>query len=294
MGLFLRAAFTVLEREGRPLSAKEMVDKALQTGILQTKGKTPSQTMKAKLSTEILTRSNDSLFMRAKQGKFALREWGNSIDEYVAERFKKELFDEDIVVFPASSLRMIVPHSGLWKRKEELKNFMEFIKPMRRQEAEGDVSVIQLISVFIVRHGSNILTYKRTRRLPESRLHHFYSIFFGGHLNPGDTAPLFDIFDPSQGQAFLNRELHEELRLPSGSIREFVYRGLLYDESQSVSKQHIGITYEVLVNSDQFEIGERGFLMDAKYESVNEIKERRREFENWSLLLLDELGDVWQ
>jgi len=159
---------------------------------------------------------------------------------------------------------------------------------MRRRDAEEDFSVIQLVSVFVIRHGDYYLTYKRTKRLPESRLHGVYSIGFGGHLNPTDLAPLLNIFDPAVGIPLLERELREEIKFESLGPTAISYRGLLYDNTREVSKQHLGLTYQVLAESDHFEIGERGFLMDAKYETLDEIRERRDDFENWSLLLMDE------
>jgi len=66
------------------------------------------------------------------------------------------------------------------------------------------------------------------------------------------------------------------------------YRGLLYDDSRPVSRQHLGITYDVFLRSEKFEIGERGFLMDAKFETLDEIISRREEFENWSWILIQE------
>jgi hypothetical protein len=53
MGYFLQTALTILKEHGEPLSAKEIVERGQERGILHTKGKTPAQTMKSKLSTDI-------------------------------------------------------------------------------------------------------------------------------------------------------------------------------------------------------------------------------------------------
>ncbi len=292
MGFFLRAALEVLKEHGEPLSAKEIVDLATSRGLLQSKGVTPAYTMKSKLSTDILKNRDKSLFMRSEKGKFALREWKNKLTEFTADRYKKALYDEDIVVFASSALPLFVTEPGLSNKAPT--NLISQLYNMRRRNAEENYEVIQLISVFIVRHKNRILTYKRTKRLPETRLHHYYSLAFGGHLNPDDISPLFNIFDPAQGEPWLFRELREELKLDSDALIKLIYRGLLYDPSRPVSKQHLGITYELLVNTEDFEIGERGFLMDAKFESVSEIQSRLDQFENWSQLLLDRLGSEWQ
>jgi hypothetical protein len=60
MGRFLKAAYEVLERTDRALSAAEIVGQAKTLGLLSTSGQTPAQTMKSKLSTDILTKGENS------------------------------------------------------------------------------------------------------------------------------------------------------------------------------------------------------------------------------------------
>src|SRR5688572_20630238 len=96
---FLNAAYKVLSKEKKPLSPREIVDLAVDNGWLLSKGKTPWQTMKSKLSTNILSRKDNSLFMRTSKGLFALREWvGENHTEYIADRYQKALMEEDILV----------------------------------------------------------------------------------------------------------------------------------------------------------------------------------------------------
>ncbi len=289
MGRFLGAAYKVLAQDGSPLSAREITARALSQGLLETSGKTPWQTMKSKLSTEILKKREASPFMRTGQGTFGLRQWKGSLNEFVADRYAKNLLEEEVVVFSASSLPKYLPGVGL--HAIALQNGRELLdecRSMPRREAEEDLSVIQLVSVFIVRFGDQLLTYKRTKRLPESRLHGFYSLIFGGHLNPGDIPSLFNIFDPDDGRAFIDRELREEIKFPQDEgPPPLIYQGLLYDDSRPLSRQHLGIVYEVLPKSRRYEIGERGFLIDSKFESIEEILARRLDFENWSLLILE-------
>jgi predicted NUDIX family phosphoesterase len=294
LGVFLRAAYQTLKRAGQPLSSEEITKQAIASGLLESTGKTPWQTMKSKLSTDILLKNENSLFMRSEAGKFALREWKDKIEEHVADRYQKALFDEDILVFPASFLSEYIPCVGLYRDPLPIQNLVKQCRPMRRRLAEEDFEVIQLVSAFIVRCEDQILTYKRTKRLPESRLHDYYSLAFGGHLNPDDLVPLFSIFDISQAYPMLERELHEEIRFPSNANIQLHYRGLLYDNSRPVSCQHIGVVYEVLVDTMKYEIGERGFLMDAKYESISMIKARIDQFENWSAMLVKELEVTWK
>lgn len=286
MGDFLKAAYQVLSAHGKPLTAREIVAIARDKHQLETHGNTPWQTMKSKLSTDILKKQSKSLFMRSAAGRFALREWESRIREHVAPRYTRALFDEDIMVFPASSLEKYVRKIGLNVGTVNAQELFGECYPMRRRLAEEDQTVIQLVSFYVVQFKNEYLTYKRTKRLPEARLHGYYSIGFGGHLNQDDFAPLFNQTDPEQVFTYIIRELREELRVkPDPGIS---FRGLLYDDSKEVSRQHLGIVYDVRLHSRDYEIGERGFLMDPKFETIDDIVCRSADFENWSVLIAKE------
>ncbi|NTU73459.1 hypothetical protein HGB07_04810 [Candidatus Roizmanbacteria bacterium] len=288
MGHFLDIAYRVLSTVKRPLSAIEITEYGLKSGWLKSNGQSPSQTMKSKLSTDILKKKSDSLFMRTEQGKFALRaNKNNEKNEYIADRFQKAILNEDIAVFPVSSLKKYIPGPGFYTKP--LVNGKELLiecTSMSRVEAEKDFNFIQLVSVFLVRFGPKYLTYKRTKRLPENRLHGFYSIGFGGHINIKEIRTLFNVFDPANS-GILIRELMEELRLDSYRAESTVYKGLLFDDSKEISSQHLGIVYDVFLDSDKYEIGERGFLVDPKFESIEEMSNRIDEFENWSAIMIN-------
>lgn len=286
MGHFLDVAYKVLKEKRKSLSSIEITKIGLTSGWLKTKGQTPSQTMKSKLSTDILKKKEQSLFMRTDQGLFSLREFSSDKEkEFIADRYQKALFDELIAVFPKSSLAKYVPSPGI--HLNPLKNGWDLMNEciaMSRLDAEENFDVIQLVSVFIVKYKNKYLTYKRTKRLPEKRLHGFYSIIFGGHISSKETKYLFNIFEPDNS-AVLARELMEELRLDNYTTDSTIYKGLLYDDSKKISSQHLGIVFDVILESDEYEIGERGFLMDPKFETLDEIHSRIDDFENWSVLL---------
>ena len=280
MGKFLIAAYRILDEDKSPLSAIEITDKAIRKGYLITNGKTPHYTMKSKLSTDIIEHKDHSLFKRVGTGKFALREWDQT--EYHAQRFKKALFDEQIVVINRNLLNYLVGGNGLVvdNNAEEVYNFIKrHYRLLKRRDAEEIEDVIQLVSAFLVSYENKYLTFKRSKRLPESRLHGFYSILFGGHVSPQDVMPLLKIFDSF-------RELGEELKLDYKPKIEF--RGLLYDDSMPVSRLHLGIVYDVHLQSEIFRIGEKGFLVDPKFEDIDSIIGRIDDFENWSRIIIME------
>ena len=282
---FLEAAEEVLRIANRPMTALEIVFDAVKSGLLVTKGATPSKTMNARLSIDILRKKGRSAFLRLDTGLYGLRSWTNIQGEYIAPRRKLALFDEDILVFDRKLLREFVPVNGLTAADVDHHRLMSTCFAMRRRLAEEDLSVIQLVSLFVVSYRHRYFTYKRSKRLPESRLHHTYSACFGGHLNPDDIMPLFRFADPQQAINLIDRELNEELRL-GVKPHKMDFVGLLYDPRSEVSKQHIGIVFNVIA-ADQFvEVGERGFLTDLRLETRTEIMSRIEEFENWSEYLM--------
>lgn len=283
---FLAAAYEVLQGTGRPMTAAEIVHAARAGGLIETAGKTPVKTLNARLSVDILRLKLASRFMRSDGSRFALREWSASVQERIAPRRSIALIDEQILAFEASSLRRFIDKDGFKRGDDTHLRLLSSCFSVKRAEAERRFDIIQLISVYVVRFYQEFLTYKRSKRLPEGRLHNTYSCFFGGHLTESDLMPLFRFTDPEQALFLLDRELSEELRLPNKPER-MDFRGLLYDPRTEVSKQHMGVVFSVDVRNKQFEIGEKGFLTDAKFESVAQMRGRLSDFENWSEYLID-------
>lgn len=282
---FLDAAEEVLRWHGAPLDPAAIVEKAVDLGILRSYGATPSQTMKAKLSTDVLNKKAASRFKRTGKNVFGLRAW-TAFPEVIADRFQKALLDEDIVVFERALLRQYFPTDGITRLDPALgQDLIVNTFPMQRAEAEESLDVVQLVSQFLVMYQGRIAAHKRTRRLPEARLHGAHSILFGGHLNPDDIAPLFSPFDPVNGPQYITRELSEEVRIGDADPSlELV--GAIYDPRRDVSKQHLGVLYVVRVpDHATIEIGERGFLQRLSFETIEQLGERIDDFENWSELV---------
>jgi predicted NUDIX family phosphoesterase len=283
---FLDAAYQILQKTGRPMTAAEILHACRSDGSISTKGKTPLKSLNARLAVDILKLKTLSRFMRADGGRYALRAWSDVVQEKIVPRRTLALVDEEILAFDATKLRNFVPTDGFKRGDDTHQELLASCFPVKRSEAELRYDIIQLISVYVVRHYQHFLTYKRTRRLPEGRLHDTYSCFFGGHLTASDLMPLFRFSDPEQALYLLDRELSEELRLDT-EPRAMIFKGLLYDPRTDVSKQHVGIVFCVDLHDQRFTIGEKGFLADAKFESIIEMRSRLKSFENWSEYLIE-------
>ncbi len=168
MGKFLIAAMKTLKISQYPMTVKEIIDYALKHNLLVTRSNNPKKTINSILSTNIVNLDKNSSFMRTAHGKFGLREWKEKYIEYFPKRFKKKPFDEDIVVFNKKHLYKIVESHGLHKMKIPTERLLAIAHTMRSKEAEENIDVIQLVSAFIATNNSNYLTYKRSKRSPES------------------------------------------------------------------------------------------------------------------------------
>jgi len=66
----LDIAAEMLARSKKPMGAKEIVERALDKGLWQTSGKTPSATLYAAMIREIAAKGKDARFKRVDRGLF--------------------------------------------------------------------------------------------------------------------------------------------------------------------------------------------------------------------------------
>ncbi len=77
--IFLEAAHEILKQAGHPLHYREIARRALEQGLIESRGKTPEATMNAQLAVNIKRAEESgppSPFVRVDRGVFGLREWG--------------------------------------------------------------------------------------------------------------------------------------------------------------------------------------------------------------------------
>jgi len=85
---FKEAAYHILRKEKKPLSAKEITQIALKEGLITSDGKTPDATMSALIYTNIKQKAERSLFAKVKRGLFRLKEWDEETHEEEDETIK--------------------------------------------------------------------------------------------------------------------------------------------------------------------------------------------------------------
>ncbi|WP_421044986.1 winged helix-turn-helix domain-containing protein [Paraburkholderia sp. A1RI-2L] len=70
---FLPAAEAVLKRAGKPLSCREIIERAIAAGLLESSGKTPTKTLYALFERHISAEGNHCKFKKTQPGLYELR-----------------------------------------------------------------------------------------------------------------------------------------------------------------------------------------------------------------------------
>lgn len=155
---------------------------------------------------------------------------------------------------------------------------------MLRGEAEYNFEHKQIIPYVVVHHKDKYLLLQRTSNQSEKRLHNKYSLGIGGHINPVSAMKYENIIIDS-----MYRELSEEVEVNDHGTLKFA--GIINDESNSVSKVHLGLLYVLEVLSPEFEVLEKD-KMTAEWVSEDELKDYYHKFETWSQIVYDEYIDI--
>lgn len=281
----------VLKQVRKPLTAEAILREIISNNLYDFTGKTPKTAIRARLAENIDQLEGSSQYVRLQKGTYGLRRWlieepGKYI-EYEAKNKKSQLMDEYLAVFEREKLRQLVRDNGLNEVSIDSRWFKNNCIPKVRYEAEMDYSVIQLISVFLIKFENKIITHTRSAKAPESRLHGERSIVFGGHITYAEVNSLFDPFDSDSTHPFIRRELDEEIAIKNEST--MVPIGLLYDSSRDVSSQHLGLVYLVEMTNQEYEIGEKGYHINDELTLISDVVSNKFDYENWSVELIDKI-----
>lgn len=147
-----------------------------------------------------------------------------------------------------------------------------------RSEAENDYTRKQPIPYVAVRHGSSYMVLHRTTNQTEKRLHNKRSLGIGGHINP-DEIGHGDII-----LSALQRELDEEVHINRPTGLRFI--GIINDESNSVSRVHLGLLFVLDSEDGLFEVREKD-MMSADWVDRADLDIYYESFETWSRIVAD-------
>jgi len=136
-----------------------------------------------------------------------------------------------------------------------------------------------------------ILTYRRSRKGQESRLHDLLSIGFGGHITPLDIYSLqIDLYPLILTACY--RELEEELPRLFYNLNSVSFGGkYIYDASTDVNSVHWGVLCTTFINDEAAleQIAASEECANLEFLSLEELK-TCDSLETWSRLVVEELS----
>jgi predicted NUDIX family phosphoesterase len=287
-GMFLRAAYEILHLEGKPLTAEQIVQSARERGRIRSVGRTPSNTMRARLSDSIRSDGASSMFLRTGANKFGLREW-NWCLEYHATPLQATIPDETTVCIDGSDSGSS-PSLGLWYSSIDRAVVRYLSDPrhlhfVERQEAETRATVRQLIAyVWLDTLDGRVLAYTRGKYTTAhaTLLRGRRSVGFGGHVLRSDAESLFGRADAGIEQAAL-REITEEVGHPPTNLRVL---GTILDDSSYDGQRHLAVVLRGSIDATLVQKGAERSINQLHFLSKEELWDQLHAMEFWSQLLI--------
>lgn len=185
---------------------------------------------------------------------------------------------------PYSILNLNGFYTGERKKLRKLiKKIEDNLMYQDREKMEIDPNYIQPIP-YIVFHtyGDNpeFLVYQRSKQSGENRLHNYWSIGVGGHIDYKETL-----------RDTILREVKEELNFDMNLLNLY-QKGIIYDSTVEVSSVHLGIVYFYRLSEKQKDEILHAALnrefSDIKFNHLDEFKNYN--FENWSEYIIKYLS----
>jgi len=156
---------------------------------------------------------------------------------------------------------------------------------MRRDHAEENPKFRQLIPYCLLNYEDKLLSYERTKKGGEKRLHSRRSLGIGGHINPidldGEIPKYIDVY-----QRALQRELDEEIIIEDSFTIDTI--GVICNDSTEVEKVHFGIVHVINITSMNVHPNDPT-VADFKFETFTNLITQRENYEGWSQLIIDEI-----
>lgn len=297
---FLIVARKLLEAEKRPLTARQLVNLALNRKMFSDKraGKTPHQTMKSKLSVHIRNMGEQSVFIRTNPGYFYLRHLLQGIENiYDAPPLHPPKTTERVLVFPSAWLDGQDRFQGIkktWTKTARALLSTDVCSHIARLEAEEDNNHKQILTYIMVSRRNKLLAFKRgTYNRVEDFLRGSNCVGFGGHVSEVDHT----LFNTRDLGLFDNaiRELSEEIKLPGRDLIRLQTRrglkivGLLNDDSSPPGRRHFAFVLKYEVSNDpSWDRPVRGEKSITQLRWVQPASLSLWDFEYWSQLCLRE------
>ncbi len=297
MSIFLNIAHQVLDDIGHPMSARDIYNHALNKKLIESKGLTPENTLRARLSENIRTYGEKSIFIRTAANKFALRKWAedkSEIKEYFAPRFEKNSNDEYVVCINQELIDKVGRFFGFepkYHKYLELLSDPKNITIKKRSEANKNTELKQLTAYVLLKgEKGDYLSYERGNYSNKNQLlKNVLCIGFGGHVNNHDFDDLFGINNGGIWNAAY-REIAEEIK--NLYLDDIVPIGVINDDSSHLGLTHFAFVFEALLPPN-FAIEKYNTELSInklKFLSKNDLQKNYHKLEFWSQILAKKIN----
>lgn len=182
------------------------------------------------------------------------------------EDVQKAVRGYNFVDVPMETMRSLVERNGFF---------------VERERAEHDETIRQLIPYVVMRNREDrYLLVKRLKKQTEKRLHGFYSVGIGGHVNDQDEGN-----DPwMKFLAGMEREISEEVVVKGPFENSPKYIGVIRENTTPVNRVHIGLIFEVKADIEGIREVDK---FSWEFTDMNGLMERYEEMETWSQVAVD-------
>lgn len=148
-----------------------------------------------------------------------------------------------------------------------------------REVMENDPTKKQIIAYCVIERGDFVFMTKRLKKQTEARLHGFYSIGIGGHINTSDIVGGVNVVKEG-----LLRELNEEVFITPDYETEFL--GIINDNATSVNSVHCGACYKIKLKSGDCQVKETE-KMEGSFVKISDLKDYYEYLEGWSKIVVN-------
>lgn len=162
-----------------------------------------------------------------------------------------------------------------------------------REYLEQDSAFKQLIPYIVFCSSKGFLTYTRTTKGDEYRLHDQSSIGFGGHVDADDVLIERNKINLSPTlRSACYREIEEELDARNHNIvYEFgsiMFSGIVNDNSTEVGLVHIGVVTLIYISSELELYSNDSSIKNLRWSTQSDL-EKERNLETWSKMIIEGL-----
>lgn len=289
---FLKMAEIVLDDIGHSMSSRDIYNHGREKGLIKSKGKTPENTLRARLSEDLIEKGNASIFIRTAANKFGLRKWiysDNNIVEYIAPKFEKDYRSENVVCINQEQVDKIGRFFGFEKKYNKYLNLLSDRRNLTiisRDKANLNPNLKQLTAYVLLRNNKGeYLSYQRGNYSNKNQLlKNVLCIGFGGHVNDIDVDDLFGINNGGIWNAAY-REVAEEVK--GLHINDFKIIGAINDDSSYLGLTHFAFVFEAKLpmDFDDTKYNTELSINKLRFLSKKDLRSNYHKLEFWSQIL---------